>query len=277
VEVSIVDFAFSPAVITVTAGTVVTWTNQGEFAHTTTSDVGSADPWDSGILGPGAIFTRTFDVPGVFGYFCGFHPMQGTVVVLASQQAPLELSVTGPSAGAADRPQTFAAAVSPITTTQPVTYSWQATGQAPITHINRGLSDTLAFTWSAADVGLQVITVTADNSVGTISATYTTTIVPPAGEGVTDVSIVDFAFQPWTITISVGSSVRWINAGLQPHTTTSDVNSSEVWDSGNLDPGDVFTRTFDARGVYEYLCTIHPDMTGVVAVVTQVYLPLVLR
>ena len=82
--VSIVDFAFSPAVITVTAGTVVTWTNLGSYAHTTTSDVGSLDPWDSGSLSTNGTFTRTFNTPGTYGYHCTIHPtMQGTVVVLS--------------------------------------------------------------------------------------------------------------------------------------------------------------------------------------------------
>jgi len=278
VDVSIVDFAFSPPVITITAGTVVTWTNLGSFAHTTTSDAGSSDPWDSGSLGPNGIFTRTFNIPGTYGYHCAIHlSMQGTVVVLAPPQAPVAINVAGPSGGAADSAHAFTATVNPITTTQPITYLWQATGQALVTHANRGLSDTLAFTWSAAQVGPQLITVTAENSVGSVTTAYSITIVPPTGAGVTDVSIIDFAFQPQAITITVGSSVRWINAGQQLHTTTSDASGPESWDSSNLDPGGVFTKTFSAPGVYAYHCAIHPGMTGTVTVLTQVYLPLVSR
>jgi plastocyanin len=199
------------------------------------------------------------------------------VVVLAPPQAPLELSVVGPSGGVADVAHTFTAIVSPITTTQPITYLWQATGQTSVTRTDKGLSDTLAFTWTTANVGPQVITVTAQNSAGSVSTAYPITIVPPAGPGVTDVSIVDFAFQPQVITISAGSSVRWINTGLYTHTSTSDVSSLEVWDSGNLNPGEVFTKTFNAPGIYTYHCAIHSSMTGVVTVLTNVYLPLVLR
>lgn len=280
VEVSIVDFDFSPSVITITTGTVVTWTNVGSFPHTTTSDIGSSDPWDSGTLNPGGTFTRTFNSPGVYGYHCGFHPsMQGTIVVLAPQppQAPLALSVTGPSGGVADVAHAFTASVSPITTTQLITYFWQATGQAPVTHTAQGLSDTITFTWPAANVGAQVITVTSVNSVGSVSATHPVSIVPPASAGVTDVSIVDFDFQPPAVTVTVGSNVRWINAGQQLHTSTSDTNGPAGWDSGNLNPGDVFTKTFNTPGIYVYHCTVHPSMTGSVAVLTQVYLPLVLR
>lgn len=83
-DVSISGFAFNPAVSVVAAGTTVTWTNLDAFAHTTTSNIGSSDPWDSGSLGQGAIFTKTFTSPGSYGYFCAIHPgMQGTVIALA--------------------------------------------------------------------------------------------------------------------------------------------------------------------------------------------------
>ena len=195
---------------------------------------------------------------------------------------PLALAVAvftngPPSGGAADVPHAFTATVGPITTTQPITYFWQATGQTPVTRTDQGLTDTLAFTWSAAAIGPQLITVTAENSAGSVSTTYATTIVPPAVAGVTDISIIDFAFQPQAITITVGSSVRWINTGLFTHTTTSDVGSSQVWNSGELAPGGTFTQTFNTPGVYTYHCEIHSTMRGSVTVLTNVYLPLVLR
>ena len=40
VDVSIRDFTFTPASVTVTVGTTVRWTNNGPSAHTTTSDMG---------------------------------------------------------------------------------------------------------------------------------------------------------------------------------------------------------------------------------------------
>jgi plastocyanin len=76
-DVSIVDFAFSPRRLAVTAGDSVTWTNNGRSPHTTSSRV-----WDSGILSPGDTFTRTFDSPGRFRYRCNLHPeMKGVILV----------------------------------------------------------------------------------------------------------------------------------------------------------------------------------------------------
>lgn len=264
VDVSIAGVAFNPAVITVTAGSTVRWTNADPFTHTTTSDIGSLDPWDSGQLGHGGVFTKMFATPGTYSYHCVIHSfsMFGTVVVVALQP-PVEVSVTGPSSAAADLAQAFTAAVSPITTTQPITYIWQATGQTTMTRTDKGLSDTFALTWPALAVGPQMITVTAVNSAGSASATHAITIVPPSNAGVADVAIVDFAFTPKIITITAGSTVRWTNTGSFTHTSTSDTS---VWDSGDIGPGGVFTRTFDTPGSYPYHCMHHPSMQGTIVV-----------
>jgi plastocyanin len=39
-----------------------------------------------------------------------------------------------------------------------------------------------------------------------------------------------------------------------------------VWQSPLLAPGETFTRTFDTPGVFPYLCSVHPFMTGSVTV-----------
>jgi YVTN family beta-propeller protein len=77
--VSIANFAFSPATLTVPAGQSVTFTNNDSVAHTSTATNGS---WDSGEIQPGASFTVTLQQPGTYTYRCSIHPfMQGTVVV----------------------------------------------------------------------------------------------------------------------------------------------------------------------------------------------------
>ena len=82
VSVTIRDFAFSPATISVPVGTTVTWTNEDSAPHTATSTSGV---WDSGTLETGGSFSFTFDTPGSFSYFCAIHPsMRGTVVVTSA-------------------------------------------------------------------------------------------------------------------------------------------------------------------------------------------------
>ncbi len=83
--------------------------------------------------------------------------------------------------------------------------------------------------------------------------------------GTVSVSIVDFAFNPKTITIPVGTTVRWTNTGNAPHTVTS-TSSPRAFDSGTLNSGDTFQHTFTTAGQFPYHCSIHPSMTGTVIV-----------
>jgi plastocyanin len=86
-DVSIVDFVFMPAALTVNVGSAVNWLNAGVFTHTATSNIGL---WNSGDLGPGGTFSYTFISPGVYVYHCAIHPaMTATVTALASVYLPL--------------------------------------------------------------------------------------------------------------------------------------------------------------------------------------------
>jgi LPXTG-motif cell wall-anchored protein len=81
-SVTISDFEFSPAEITIQQGDTVTWTNDGPTAHSATASDGS---FDTGIFSAGGSRSRTFDEAGTFAYICTPHPnMHGTVVVEAS-------------------------------------------------------------------------------------------------------------------------------------------------------------------------------------------------
>src|SRR5438046_3215204 len=48
--ISMTDYAFTQSTLTIKAGTVVKWVNNGNISHKTTSDV--ADTFDSGAHGP---------------------------------------------------------------------------------------------------------------------------------------------------------------------------------------------------------------------------------
>jgi len=79
--VTIDNFAFGPATISVAAGTKVTWTNRDDEPHTVVS-ADNPRTFKSGALDTGDNFSFTFDKPGTYRYFCSIHPhMTGTVVV----------------------------------------------------------------------------------------------------------------------------------------------------------------------------------------------------
>src|SRR5215212_11003528 len=81
-----------------------------------------------------------------------------------------------------------------------------------------------------------------------------------------EVQVVDFSFEPGTVTVPVGTTVTWTNTGSHSHTVTADDGS---FDSGRLDPGEQFPHTFDQPGTFTYHCGFHPEMQGSVVVTEQ--------
>ena len=77
--VKIDNFSFSPATITVPAGTTIRWTNRDDIPHNVVSD---EKTFKSKVLDTDQEFTFTFSKPGTYSYFCSIHPhMTGKVVV----------------------------------------------------------------------------------------------------------------------------------------------------------------------------------------------------
>jgi len=80
--VTISDFQFAPASVTVNVGDTVTWTNNGPTPHSATS---SSGVFDTGIMDAGQSGSHTFTEAGTFAYICTPHPnMHGTIVVQAA-------------------------------------------------------------------------------------------------------------------------------------------------------------------------------------------------
>lgn len=83
--VTIADFSFTPATLTVAVGTSVTWTNNGPTGHTVTANDGSFDSDTAGnksTIGAGKTFSHTFATAGTFAYHCKIHSsMTGTITV----------------------------------------------------------------------------------------------------------------------------------------------------------------------------------------------------
>ena len=77
-------------------------------------------------------------------------------------------------------------------------------------------------------------------------------------------------FNPAIKNISTGDTVRWIltqynsDPNNYQHTTTS--NTTGLWDSTAMNLGSTFAYTFNTAGTYEYHCSIHSWMSGVVNV-----------
>jgi plastocyanin len=80
--VSMRDFSFAPATVSVSVGDTVTWRNDGKIDHTATANDGS---FDTGNVASGQSGSVTFEKAGSFAYICTIHPnMKGTVQVAAA-------------------------------------------------------------------------------------------------------------------------------------------------------------------------------------------------
>jgi len=79
-EIGIDNFNFTPAMLTVKAGTMVTWINKDDVPHliVSTQNKFKASP----VLDTDQRYSATLKTPGTYDYFCSLHPkMQGKIVV----------------------------------------------------------------------------------------------------------------------------------------------------------------------------------------------------
>lgn len=75
------------------------------------------------------------------------------------------------------------------------------------------------------------------------------------------VVIEDLAFAPEMLTVEAGDTVTWTwDDGAVTHDVSGDDFQSEVMSEGT------FSHRFDEPGTYEYICTLHPNMTGTIEV-----------
>ena len=90
----------------------------------------------------------------------------------------------------------------------------------------------------------------------------------------------DLTFEPATVTVPAGSTVKWENTSSIPHTATADPaqaadpervelpQGAEPFNSGLVQPGGSYTHTFTVPGRYQYFCIPHEaaGMIGTVVV-----------
>jgi len=79
-------------------------------------------------------------------------------------------------------------------------------------------------------------------------------------------------FDPETVTIAAGDSVKWTNSGYITHSVTFDPKMASKqgavalpsgvapFDSGDIEEDGTFTHTFSVKGTYKYVCKFHEAM-----------------
>jgi len=78
-NITIQNFGFSPASITVKKGDTVIWTNKDSASHTVTGNNGGPS---SPTLSTNGTYSYTFNSAGTFAYHCTIHPSMTAAVVV---------------------------------------------------------------------------------------------------------------------------------------------------------------------------------------------------
>jgi len=168
-------YTFTATVVPLTAVRPITyaWQATGQSALTHVGGLSDTAVFTWSMLGAQVI---TVTATNAEGTVTDIH------AIAIGRPVPVEsVAVDGPTIGIVGAPYTFSASASPLTTTQPITYAWQATGQSPVPPHVDSSSDTVTFTWPTT--GTKVITVTASNAWGSARASHTIAISLPDADG----------------------------------------------------------------------------------------------
>jgi plastocyanin len=90
----------------------------------------------------------------------------------------------------------------------------------------------------------------------------------PGGGKTAKVSMKNIQFHPAKLSVSGGTTVTWTNDESVNHDVTKTSGPGPKFSSGtgNLGQGDTYKQTLNRRGTIEYVCTVHPNMTGTITV-----------
>lgn len=284
--VTLIDESFQPPALEVAVGAKVTWENiDGDDDHTVTSTEGV---FNSGVLPAGSGFEHPFDAPGAYFYFCAIHPeMEGSITVIGDAPAqPAE----SPATDGEPAPDTAGAAGSGAVSIVDLSFTPSIMEIETGTTVTWTNADSIPHTSTASDGTFdsgvlaegETFSQTFDTP-GTYeyvcsihpSMTGTVSVLDSAPTGIdgdsvvddeptlTEVAVIDVSFEPANIEVPVGTTVEWTNDDPFDHTVTA---QDGAFDSGTLSAGGTFSHRFDSPGEYEYLCAIHPSMTGTVTV-----------
>ena len=242
--------------------------------------VGSCGRLKYAVLGVSGWLTETIPAPGANYGFDSSIALRGDGtprisfddraigdLKLATTPVGVEsISLSGSLTGTMGSVYTFTAAVTPPDASLPVTYTFQASDQAPAQVVG-GTQASITYTWNAAGVGQ--ILVSAENLAGLVTATHTITITDLPIDGLVATNDGPTRLgSPTTLSASIQSG-----SGV-----------SYVWDFGDGETasGAIVTHAYLAPGTYTAK-VIAGNTAGVVESTTQVrvyipmYLPLVPR
>ncbi len=104
---------------------------------------------------------------------------------------------------------------------------------------------------------------------GGTPATSTVTVVACPVSDTTNIAIVDSSasgFNPGSVTVPINTTVKWTNNDGVQHTVTSTTVPPNGTFDATVNPGVSVCLKFSAAGAFNYHCSIHTVMLGLVTV-----------
>jgi plastocyanin len=83
-------------------------------------------------------------------------------------------------------------------------------------------------------------------------------------DGAVVIRMVDIKFDPEDAAAQAGQEICWPNEDEIEHNAVAESGAS--FESELYGKGETFTATVDEPGTVEYVCTVHPGMTGTIEV-----------
>jgi plastocyanin len=83
-------------------------------------------------------------------------------------------------------------------------------------------------------------------------------------DGAVVIEMVDIKFDPDEATADAGQQICWTNEDSFDHNAVAE--SGANFESELFGKGETFTTTVDEPGTVDYVCTIHPAMTGTLTI-----------
>jgi plastocyanin len=101
------------------------------------------------------------------------------------------------------------------------------------------------------------------------SSKQKTTASGGGGGKTASVSLKNIAFNPTSVTVAKGGTVKWTNDDSVGHDVTKKSGPGPKFSSGpsgGMQQGDTFQQKFTTAGTINYVCTVHPNMKATVTV-----------
>ncbi|MBI2831771.1 MAG: cupredoxin domain-containing protein [Chloroflexi bacterium] len=304
--INVGDDFFSSAIMSVAAGTTVTWANTGRSPHTVTSDTGI---FSSGTMNTGASYAFTFQTAGTYSYRCIFHNgMTGSITVTGGDTTTSVNPSTPPPAQApAPTPPPASAPIPPsalapntvqigdnffsptnLSVMAGTTVTWMHTGIMPHSVTSQsGLLDSgmltpgRSFTYTFQNPGTYpYYCIFHSGQSGTVTVSGSGASQNSANQQMQTTSPAGFA----VVMVSQGGNgvlvadnvyfpvILSVNTGTAVtwvnigHATHSVTSDTGFFDSGIMNPGQGFTFTFQNPGTYLYHSTSNEGQSGTVVV-----------